>query len=204
MATHQSTRLTAADLPEVIDVMADAFRDYPVMRYVVGPGGDVGARTRRLVELFVTRRLRRGGPMFGVVDRDSGTLAAAAILTLPTEAPPPEDLAPWVDAIWTALGSDAFDRYQQYAASWPVIEATPHHHLNMIGVRRAHAGSGLARALLTTVAALADADQGSSGVSLTTEVARNVPFYEHFGYQVVGHKVVSPTLETWALLRRCP
>ncbi len=204
MAADQSTRLNAAALPDVIDVMADAFRDYPVMRFVVGPDGDVAARTRRLIELFVTRRLRRGGPMFGVVDPRSGALAAAAILTLPVEPPPPDDLAPWVDGVWAELGADAFDRYQQYAASWPVIEPTPHHHLNMIGVRRGHAGQGLARPLLATVAALAEDDPGSSGVSLTTEVARNVQLYAHFGYQVVGHTQVAPTLETWALFKKSP
>lgn len=204
MATYQSTPLTAADLPAVIDVMADAFRDYPVMRYVVGPDGDVIARTRRLIELFVTRRQRRGGPMLGVVDPDAGSLAAAAILTLPVEPPPPDDLAPWVDSVWAELGPEAFDRYQHYAATWPVLEPTPHHHLNMIGVRRAFAGRGLARRLLTTVADLADRDPGSSGVSLTTEVARNVSLYEHFGYHVVGHQQVAPDLETWGFVRRSP
>lgn len=176
--------------------MADAFREYPVMQFVVGPGGDVDRRIRRLVELFVTRRHRRGGPMLGVFD-DRGQLAGVAVLTLPVEPPPPADLAPWVDAVWADLGSEAFDRYQQYAATWPVLEPTPHHHLNMIGIRRAHAGQGMARPLLMAVQEMAAADPESSGVSLTTEVARNVTLYEHFGYRVVGHKQVAPTLESW-------
>lgn len=189
--------LTAAHLPDVIDVMADAFRDYPLMRFVLGSEGDVAGRTRRLVELFVTRRQRRGGPMLGVFDDRTGRLAAAAALTLPAEPEPPADLPAWVDAVWAELGPAELERYTLYAGTWPVLEPTPHHHLNMLGVRRASAGQGLARPLLTAVAAMAAADPGSSGVSLTTEVARNVTFYEHFGYRQVGHKQVAPDLESW-------
>lgn len=188
--------LSASELPDVIDVMADAFRDYPLMHFVLGDRGDVAGRTRRLVELFVTRRQRRGGPMLGVFD-DTGRLAGAAALTLPQEPEPPAELAAWVDQVWAELGTAEFDRYTIYAGTWPVLEPTPHHHLNMLGMRRAYAGRGMARPLLTAVSAMAAADPVSSGVSLTTEVARNVTFYEHFGYRQVGHKQVAPHLESW-------
>lgn len=194
-------RLTSDELPAAIDAIADAFREYPVMRFVAGEGGDVAARVHRLVELFVARRHRRGGPMLGVFDQGAGVLAGAAVLTLPSEPAPPADLAAWVDAVWSDLGADALARYQQYAATWPVIEATPHHHLNMIGIRREYAGRGLARSLLEAVHHMATEDAGSSGVSLTTEVARNVSFYEHFGYRLIGHKAVAPDLESWAFYR---
>jgi hypothetical protein len=49
---------------------------------------------------------------------------------------------------------------------------------------------------------LAGDDPTSSGVSLTTERAENVPLYEHFGYRVVGHTRVSAELETWGLFRQ--
>jgi len=188
--------LSVEDLPDVIDVMADAFAVYPLMRFVLGSDGDVAARTRSLVEVFVTRRQRRGGAMLGACD-DSGRLVGAAVLTLPVEPEPPADLATWVDGVWAELGEAAFDRYTHYAATWPVLEPTPHHHLNMLGVRRQWAGQGMARPLLMAVEAMASADPGSSGVSLTTEVARNVTFYEHFGYTTLAHKQVAPGLESW-------
>jgi len=193
--------LDAHELPIVVDVLTDAFRDYPVMTFTVGPDGDVAGRVRRLVDLFVTRRQRRGGPMLGVVDDATGAMAGVAALTLPNEPAPPPDLAPWVDAVWAELGSDALARYTRYAATWPTLEPTPHHHLNMIGVRRRYAGRGVARALLTAVHQMADDDPGSSGVSLTTEVAGNVSFYQHFGYRLVGHKAVAPGLESWGFYR---
>jgi hypothetical protein len=72
----------------------------------------------------------------------------------------------------------------------------------MIGVRHAEMGRGLARPLLEAVARLSHDDPGSCGVSLTTEVPRNLTLYEHFGYHVVGHARVSPALETWGLYSR--
>jgi hypothetical protein len=140
--------LETAALDDVIDVCADAFVDYPVMRFVVGEEGDVRGRVRRLVALFVTRRVRRGGPMLGV--REAGRLVGAAVLTLPAEPPPPADIGEIAEAAWRDLGKPARERYQRYADATSSVFAGlgPHHHLNMIGIRGSHAGRGLARPLM--------------------------------------------------------
>ena len=186
---------------DVVDVLADAFRDYPVMRWVVGPDGDVPARVRRVIELFVSRRVMRGGPMFGVFDADR--LVGAAILTLPVEPEPPSGVNALADAAWRDLGEAARGRYQVYADTTSPFFAGvgPHHHLNMIGIRASHAGRGLARPLLEAVHEMAHADPQSAGVSLTTELARNVTLYEHFGYGVIAHTEVGQALETWGLFK---
>ena len=187
--------------------MADAFRGYPVMRFVVGEDGDIAARERRLVDLFVRRRIRRGGPAFGVVCRDKQTgsdlLAGAAILTLPVEPDPPPDVAELAAAAWRDLGDDARVRYEAYASAASLFDAVgPHHHLNMIGVRPSHEGQGLARPLLETVERLAAADPQSTGVSLTTENPRNVELYRHFGFEVIAEAAPCPAFKTWGMFRR--
>ena len=48
--------LSFDDVPEIVTVFSDAFYDYPVMRYVLGPAHPYDERLRRLVELFVSRR----------------------------------------------------------------------------------------------------------------------------------------------------
>lgn len=204
-------RLTLDSLNDVVNVFEDAFAAYPVMRFTVGPDGDVATRERRLIRLFVTRRVRRGGPMLGIRGLD-GALIAAAVLTLPVEPEPPPDVAQISADAWRDLGDAARLRYDAYAAAASLFGALPpHHHLNMIGVRREHAGTGLGRALLNAVRRMAEEDSSSAGVSLTTENARNVDLYRHVGFNVTGHSIVgeyqlhggAATLETWGMFAPC-
>ena len=188
---------------DIVDVMADGFFGYPVMRWVAGGdrAADLPARERRLIELFVRRRLRRGGPAFGVFQE--GALAGAAILTVPREPEAPADVAVLTDDTWRALGDEARRRYDIYAAAANFFDAVgPHHHLNMIAVRHAYKGQGLARPLLDGVCALAQADAGSSGVSLTTENPKNVELYRHFGFEVIAEAEPCPDFKTWGMFRR--
>ena len=62
-------------------------------------------------------------------------------------------------------------------------------------------GQGLARALLETVHRMSDDDEGSAGVSLTTEVPENLPFYQHFGYRIMGQATVAGAYDSWTFYR---
>ncbi len=188
---------------DAVTVLCDAFFDYPVMRYVLGSKPEYPRRLNALVRLFVATRAYRNGLMLGV-DDESGTPAASAMVDLPGERPHSPPLEELRESVWAELGADARARYDEYGRVGR--ENAPHedhHHLGMIGVLHKAQGTGLGRILLEHVQALADADPNSNGVSLTTELARNVPLYEHFGYQVTAHARVAPDLETWAMFRPC-
>jgi GNAT superfamily N-acetyltransferase len=191
-----------AKIDDVTEVLAEAFFDYPVMRFVVGQGHPAYAdRLRDLVGFFVYRRARTGAPLLGVVE--DGRLVGAAAITLPAGPEPMADPAVLArrDAVWRALGGDARERYDRYAAATsPFFTALPrHHHLNMIGVRRTRAGQGLGRKLLDAVADLAREHQDSCGVTLTTETEGNVLLYEHVGYKVIAKAPVEPGMTSWGL-----
>jgi GNAT superfamily N-acetyltransferase len=198
------SRLSSTQIEDAITVLCDAFYDYPVMRHVLGPDGNYDRRLRTLIGLFVSARVFRDEPVLGVYDR-TGTLSAAAIVSLPGQPESPEALATRREEVWAELGVAERARYEAYGAACAQFTvASPHYHLNMIGVRRSHAGRGLARKLLESVHRLSDADRGSAGVSLTTETERNLPLYEYFGYRRLGHTVVGDGLETWAFFRPEP
>ena len=72
----------------------------------------------------------------------------------------------------------------------------------MIGAHRDAAGRGYARLLLDHLHQLSAAHPTSLGVSLATELERNLTLYQHFGYRVVSHERVAPELETWGFFRR--
>jgi GNAT superfamily N-acetyltransferase len=189
------------DVPAILDVFCDAFAEYPVMRYVLGPGGNSPSRLRQLIGYFVLRRVRLGGALFGARAAD-GTLAGVATMTAPVESVAPPDLLAARDRVFDALGHDARLRYEAYAKAATLFGSIgPHHHLNMLGVRRAWHGQGLGRQLLSAVSDLANADSQSSGVSLTTETSENVELYEHCGYTVIGEARVAEAFDTWGLFR---
>lgn len=195
------TPLSLDDLREIVGVFSDAFYDYPVMRHVVGVARPYDQFLGRLIELFASRRAYSGEPMLGVRD-DRGVLIAAATMALPAGPDLPPRFVALRESTWSVLGDDARARYETFAAvTQRFVVASPHHYLDMIGVRRSHQGHGLARRLLEAVHDLASSDQRSSGVRLTTELAANVTLYEHFGYTVRGQARVADGLETWTLFR---
>jgi ribosomal protein S18 acetylase RimI-like enzyme len=169
------TSVAPEDTDQAVTVLCDAFRDYPVMRYVLGSADDYDRRLRTLIGFFVSARVFREEPVLGIYDQD-GTLAAAALATLPGERPAPEALSVRRESVWKELGPAERERYEAFGtACAQLVVEEPHHHLNMIGVRRSHAGRGLARKLLGAVHQMSDADAGSAGVSLSTESPQNLP-----------------------------
>lgn len=200
-AALPESRLPEAQVSHAVDVLCDAFQDYPVTRYVIGPVGvDYDRHLRTLINFFVMARIWREEPILGV--SNGSDLVAAAILTLPGKRQPPTELAQLREAVWRELGDAARRRYEAFGEATRKFEISqPHYHLNMIGVRRSHHGKGLARQLLDAVHTMSRRDPVSHGVTLSTEDFRNVALYEHFGYKVIGHVRLDAQLNTWGFFR---
>lgn len=194
----------AADRFEtVVAAFCDAFHDYPVMRYVIGDVGDrYEQRLRALVGYFTLSRFSRGYPVLGIEAAD-GRIVAAANINPPRSVAAPPSLQAAFDSLRTLLGETAIARYQAFAdACNPFEPPQRHYHLGMIGVAHAWQGQGHARRLLDALHEMSRSDADSNGVSLTTETPRNLPFYEHFGYRILGHgETPDGGLETWTLFR---
>jgi GNAT superfamily N-acetyltransferase len=192
--------LDASQAGEIVSVLSEAFHEYPVMRFVLGGGPGYDRRLAILVGLVVASRIHRAEPMLGIRD-DGGILVGAAVVSISSRVAPP-DLGAVREQTWHQLGDDALRRYEIYGnACQPLTPTVHHHHLNMIGVRRSHAGTGLGRRLLEAVHQVARQDPDSAGVSLSTEVPQNVELYRHFGYQLLGQASVAEGVETWGMFR---
>lgn len=189
----------------VVDALCDAFHEYPVMRYILGREKEnYSRRLHTLVNFFVMARVWRQEPVLAVTQQgqNNAMAAAVAILTLPAEQPAPVAVAEHREQVWQELGTSARARYERYGDACEEFSVSePNYHLNMIGVRHAFHGYGLARLLMTEVHNLSLQDPVSRGVTLSTENSDNISFYEHFGYRVIGHTRVSDSLETWSFYR---
>lgn len=190
---------------EAVAVLEEAFRDYPVMRHVVGAGEEGRSeRLRALLEYFVAARLLKGGLVLAA-EPEPGVVGAVALVTVPGERESPPALAQRREELWRLLGQAARARYDACGTVWRRFTIDrPHHHLNLIGVGRGYAGRGLARALLEAIHRRSAADPGSAGVTLTTEDPANLRLYERFGYRIIGESTLAPGLRTWSFFRPDP
>lgn len=187
---------------DVTHVLCESFRDYPVMRYIVGEDVDAyEEKLRALVDFFVQARYFDGSPVLAI--QSQGVVTAATTLTAPGAREAPGELSRIRDELWAFLGQPARSRYAGLCDIWGRFWLhEPHYHVNMIGVLPEFQGRGHSRVLLDFVHALSDRHPESRGTSLTTERLANVELYEHFGYQIVGHEKFGPNLETWGMFRQ--
>ena len=193
--------LSKENIPEVTEVFCEVFYNYPVMKYVLGEKEDYDKRLRKLITFFVSARALRKEPMLGI-NNEENKLVAAALVTLPRDIPPPEEFLKQRDILWAELGLEEKARYENYGkATSRLRPKKPHHNLNMIGVRNAYQGKGLARKLINAVEALASENHLSTGVSLDTEVESNVSFYLHLGYELLGDTNVDKNVKTWEFFK---
>jgi GNAT superfamily N-acetyltransferase len=172
------------------------------MRYVVGEAGkEYDARLHAVVDMFVSARVLLGHTIFAI--EDAGRVVAVATTTPTGERQTHPDFPARREAVWKILGDNAKARYEGLVEIWERFNVPALHlHLNMLGVRRSHAGRGLGRRLLDEVHAMSRRDPESTGVTLSTEDPKNVPLYQHVGYEVIGHARVTDDLETWSFFRR--
>jgi len=195
-------------LDEAVDVLCEAFFDYPVMRYVIGATGPEYARhLKSLIGFFTEARFLRRDLVLAVPE-GSG-LVAVANLNRPGSLPPTDPGRRREDPVegirrrvWEQVGSQARERYEGYGRATARFDyPEPHFHLGMIGVRRGAAGRGHGRRLLEHIHGLSVAEAASRGVSLTTEDPGNVPLYQRFCYGIVGQEPVAGGLQTWGFFR---
>jgi GNAT superfamily N-acetyltransferase len=201
--TASIRRLQREHVPAVTRVLAEAFHDYPVMRYVLGRDSpERSGRLDRLIHFFIMARVLRGEPVLGLASGDG--ITAVALVSYPDGPPSPPELDVVREGVWAELGEDARLRYEEFGAAWKGMALdVPHIRLNMIGVRPSLQGHGHGRRLLDEVHALSRERADSTGVVLTTEVSANLALYEHFGYEITGHARIGGGCETWTLFRPC-
>ncbi len=197
----QVRNITYESVDSVVDTLHEAFIDYPVMQFILGPDAtDFQNRHKRLVRLFVMARVLSKDPLFGIGIPDD--LDATATVSLPENESSSPELAAYREKTWAGFSSNTKARYDEYVVACSLFdEERPHHHLNMVGVRNRSKGNGLGRRLVEHVIELADEHPESQGVSLTTEVETNIPFYQRLGFRITGHAQVAPGFESWGFFR---
>lgn len=176
-------RLAApGDLAGVIDVFAEAFALDPMITWPLPPN----APTERVVSLFTILIREAYGPL-GVtwVVGDERVDGAAVWL-------PPEEVARFDEveaATRPSIEALTDDGGARYAAFWDWLDGhlptEPCWFLDILGVREAARGHGLAAALVRH--GLERAHAAGLPAFLETANPANVPMYQHLGFRVHEH-----------------
>ncbi len=185
-----------------VRVLCEAFRNYPVMRFIIGESdSEYDSKLEELIGFFVEVRLVRGVPLIGM--RDGKDLVGVAVVSPPVESPLPRDFKDYYAGVERRLGAGAMERLHRYNEA---CEATDPghvaHYLGMIGVVPYQMRHGLGRRLMDAVKDRARAHLESTGIVLNTEIENNLPFYEKVGFQKVAEADVGP-IHTWSFYWPC-
>ncbi|MDI3387717.1 GNAT family N-acetyltransferase [Streptomyces sp. B-S-A8] len=189
------TKATSDDAEAISRTLALAFDDDPMMRWFFPEDTTREAGLRRYFHTLFTRQYG----LHGVCER---TDAAAAFWVAPEGQEKAVPDAGTVQELQDILGDRApvFRAAVEAAAEHSPKE--PHWYLAVVGADPAARGQGHGSALLRS--GLAQADAAGLPVHLESSKPDNVPFYEHYGFEVLGEAQLpggGPVL--WAM-RRAP
>lgn len=167
---------------EAADVLAEAFRDYPMMVYFFGGDGDDRAlRTRQMFHLLILWRRAVKWPVLAA--ERNGTLLGALLGNLPARPAVCPEIDAEIESFIEAAGPDVARRFQAYQAlkeAHAPEETT--YYVTAVGVSSDARGLGICGGLMGQIHDRADRE--GLPVGLDTQVASNVGLYEHMGYRV--------------------
>lgn len=193
-------RLTYNEKNNAVEVLASAFHEYPVMRYILKDSDtNYPEHLEALVGFFCETRLTRDWPLLGVYSGQD--LAAIAGINEPIFKPWPEALHDVYNQLGQVIGKGAIQRMEAYDSQAGRYEPKiAHYYLGIIGVLPGHQGKGYAKFLIEKIIEVSESDPNSNGISLSTEKKENIPIYEHFGFNVTGEADIEE-LHTWCMFR---
>jgi ribosomal protein S18 acetylase RimI-like enzyme len=186
--------ITAADVPKVAGVIADAFADDPFWAWLF-PGAERALVVRSWIRQLHVAYLPKGHSYAN--DDISGAALWAPPGKWQLSVSQQLRLAP---SYLRLLGPAPM---RTASRAFGVIEGghpdEPHWYLSVLGVAPSHQRRGVGRSLIEPI--LERADRERALTSLETFKAENVPYYERFGFEVTKEDRIPDGPQMWAMVR---
>lgn len=194
--------LDRAQISDAGKVLGRAFWDDPAAIYIMP---DDAARSEQLT-WFMTGAARYGD-LFGSAHTTADTVEGAAIWLPPEETHVTDEKMSQAgfDELPDRLGEDGYERFGNMFGRMDELHERdvpePHWYLFILGVDPPRQGQGLGSAIIQE--GLSRADAAGLPCYLETMKARNVPFYEKHGFQVVVDEIIpGGGLRLWTMKRQ--
>ncbi|MFF2011640.1 GNAT family N-acetyltransferase [Streptomyces sp. NPDC058195] len=193
----QNTLRTAGldDAGQIADVLARAFDDDPMMTWFFP---DEASRAQGMARYFATIFTRQYGP-YGVCERTDAGVSFWVSPEGQDKAVPDAETLGELEGI---LGDRAGLFREAVAVAAGHGPKEPHWYLAVLGADPAARGQGHGAALLRS--GLARADAAGLPVYLESSKESNLPFYEHFGFTVLGEARLPGGGPAVWVMRRAP
>ena len=166
-------------------IIASGMVHDPIQRAIHGP--DVATRLRGMEILFEATLRETERPTLGAWE--DGELLGAATYGPPGSCPLPEKRREDLSQAVADLPLSARKNFHAWRAKWGAHDpAELHWHLGPFAVRADAQARGVGSRLLKAFLELVDKHEGAA--YLETDTARNVRFYERFGFEPAGRDEV--------------
>jgi len=186
------------DLREATAIIARGMRDNPL--HVSALGRDTGTRAARLGRMFALAlpMIFKKGILLGAFADE--TLVGVAGMVPPGRCQPTLlENVKLLPRMIPAIGLPAFMRAGRWLATWAEHDLPePHWHLGPVAVDAHLRGRGIGTALM--VEYCERLDHLAAVGYLETDTAKNVAFYQKFGFEIVAEAVVLDT-PNWFMRR---
>lgn len=195
-------RLTKANAKAAAVTLGKAFQDYPVSVFFMPDDKKRRQQTPRVYRQIIGASINTG-EVYGTSPKMEGV--AIWVLHDSRQTPPKHRVS--LTMLWLNLLADKGMKKRQKAffdySDSVRLRVVPERYwyLQMLGVDPAYQGKGYAGRLLRPM--LARADKVGLPVFLETQLKKNVPLYEHFGFKVVEEGIIpGSNVYSWAMVRK--
>lgn len=192
--------LTEEWVDEAGEVLADAFHDYPLTRYLFeGSGARYHVELRSSFRLDCLYRVELGWPFLGALA--DGKLVGVALVVGLNRSPEDTALHKMESSLLASFEAQTATRLREYGDMKARHKPRRRHmYLESIGVLAGHRGEGHAGRLLRRVHQISETTPRSAGVGLDTQLPGNLPLYQHFGYEVTDETSMG-NVPVWFMFR---
>ncbi|MCK4177639.1 GNAT family N-acetyltransferase [Aciditerrimonas ferrireducens] len=191
-------RAVPAELPRLVEVLAEAFDDDPLACYLFPPAGVRRRGLRRFFRLQLRRLLAGAGEVWTTEDLLGAALWVPPVAERPASLRDLWALAPvLVDLLAGGRPTVALRLLADVERARPT---EPHWYLATLGTAPRAQGRGIGSTLLQAVLARLDAEGLPAYLESSKE--RNVPFYARHGFEIVGEaRAKDDPLTLWLMWR---
>jgi len=188
------------DLVEAAKILSSSFKNYEVMRYIFNDSGDdYETHVTEFFLSFYQFGLANSWPCYGVKVNDQWVAVALGCNSSEHRIVKGSDDA--LAAFNKKISPEASRRIEQYEQQADAAHPkNAHFFIDSIGTHPDHQHKGYAKALILKYQDLSKSDAHSTGVGLNTESDKNIPFYQHLGYDLKDQQSIE-SLTSWSLFR---